>query len=244
MRNFFGNMPPVVRNLILINALMLLFTSLSNQFMYAHFALYYPGSPMFEPWQFVTYLFMHGGIGHLLFNMYALWLFGNALEYQWGGKKFLTFYLITGIGAALFYMLVLWIQVRYAEAALSPWELEQIYNTINAPDFVDEVRALHARGLGYTGLLGIMTTPMVGASGAVYGVLLGFGMLYPNTVLRFLFPPVALKAKWVVIGYGALELVLGLVNSGGNIAHFAHIGGMLFGFIMIKYWQRKGKMYY
>jgi membrane associated rhomboid family serine protease len=231
-------MPPIVRNLIFINAALLLLTMFSGDFMYEHFALYYPGSPHFQPYQLLTHIFMHGGFGHLLFNMYALWLFGNALECQWGGKKFLTFYLVTGIGAALFYVLVLWIQVLYAEAQIDPATLTQM-------------KVLLQEGRGFVNLSPTMqqwyvtmNTPMVGASGAVYGVLLGFGMLYPNTVLQFIFPPVALKAKWVVIGYGAIELILGLANSGGNIAHFAHIGGMLFGLIMIKYWQRKGRMYY
>jgi membrane associated rhomboid family serine protease len=206
--------------------------------MYEHFALYYPGSPLFKPYQLLTHIFMHGGFGHLLFNMYALWLFGNALEYQWGGKKFLTFYLVTGIGAALFYALVLWIQVLHAEAQIDTATLAQMKELLREGNiFVNRSPAMQQWYV-------TMNTPMVGASGAVYGVLLGFGMLYPNTVLQFIFPPVALKAKWVVIGYGAIELVLGLVNSGGNIAHFAHIGGMLFGFILIKYWQRKGRMYY
>jgi membrane associated rhomboid family serine protease len=170
--------------------------------------------------------------------MYALWLFGNALEYQWGGKKFLSFYLATGIGAALFYALVLWIQVIHAEAQIDAATLAQMKTLLHeGRGFVSLTPAMQQWYV-------TMNTPMVGASGAVYGVLLGFGMLYPNSVLHLIFPPVALKAKWVVVGYGAIELILGLVNSGGNIAHFAHIGGMLFGFIMIKYWQRKGKMYY
>lgn len=238
MNGFFRNMPPIVRNLIVINVAMLLLTTFSGEFMYEHFALYYPGSPLFKPYQLLTHMFMHGGFGHLLFNMYALWLFGNALEYQWGGKKFLIFYLATGIGAALFYALVLWIQVLQAEAQIDAATLTQMKELLQGGNiFIDRSPAMQQWYV-------TMNTPMVGASGAVYGVLLGFGMLYPNTVLRFIFPPVALKAKWVVIGYGAIELILGLANSGGNIAHFAHVGGMLFGFILIKYWQRKGRMYY
>ncbi|MDR3133447.1 MAG: rhomboid family intramembrane serine protease [Prevotellaceae bacterium] len=231
-------MPPIVRNLIVINIAMLLITTFRDSFMYEHFALYYPGSPLFKPYQLLTHIFMHGGFGHLLFNMYALWLFGNALEYQWGGKKFLTFYLVTGIGAALFYSLVLWLQLLHAEAQIDVATLAQM------KEWLQEGNVLISRTPAMQQWYVTMSTPMVGASGAVYGVLLGFGMLYPNTVLHFIFPPIALKAKWVVIGYGAIELILGLANSGGNIAHFAHVGGMLFGFIMIKYWQRKGRMYF
>jgi membrane associated rhomboid family serine protease len=217
---------------------MLLLTKVSGTLMYENFALFYPGSPLFKPWQLLTHIFMHGGIGHLLFNMYALWLFGTALECQWGGKKFLLFYLVTGVGAALFYSFVLWLQVFQAEAQIDPETLTQMKNLLDSDRiFTSTTPAMRH---WYT----IMNTPMVGASGAVYGVLLGFGMLYPNTVLRFIFPPIALKAKWVVIGYGAIELILGLVNSGGNIAHFAHIGGMLFGFLLLYYWKRRGKMYY
>lgn len=231
-------MPPIVRNLIVINALLLLLTKVSGMFMYENFALFYPGSPLFKPWQLLTHIFMHSGIGHLLFNMYALWLFGTALECQWGGKKFLLFYLITGVGAALFYSAILWLQVVQAEAKIDPDTLTQMKNLlIGDRIFTSTTPAMRD-------WYEIMNTPMVGASGAVYGVLLGFGMLYPNTVLRFIFPPVALKAKWVVIGYGAIEMVLGLINSGGNIAHFAHIGGMLFGFLLLYYWKRRGKMYY
>jgi len=213
--NIFRNTPLVVRNLIVINVIMLAATWLveqaGNDFMIRYFALFYPASPLFQPWQFVTHMFMHGGVWHLAFNMYALWMFGSSLEYQWGSKKFLFFYFVTGIGAALFYSLVLWIQLTYTEAPALWFE--------------------------------IMRTPMVGASGAVYGVLLGFGMLFPDVRLQFIFPPVSLRAKWAVIIFGVLELALGISNHGGNIAHFAHVGGMVFALILIKMWKRKNTMY-
>ena len=235
---FLGNVPPVVLNLILINALMLLLTNVTGELMYEKAALFYPGSPMFKPWQLVTHIFMHGGIGHLLFNMYALWLFGCSLEYQWNSRKFLLFYLVTGVGAALFYSFVLWLQIVRVEALIDPETLAQMKALLSDNRIFTSTTPAMRRWYE------IMNTPMVGASGAVYGVLMGFGMLYPNTVLQFIFPPVALKAKWVVIIYGALELALGLVNSGGNIAHLAHVGGMLFGFLLIRYWKKRGKMYY
>jgi membrane associated rhomboid family serine protease len=239
----FSTTPPVVKNLIILNVAMLVVTALAahvfdSDFMTEHLAMFYPGSPFFEPYQLLTHMFMHAGIWHLAFNMYALWLFGTSLEYQWGGKKFLLFYLVTGIGAAVFYSGVLWLQAAQLEAQIDPDTLVQMKRLLldgqvlrNGTPAMQQWQTL-------------MCTPMVGASGAVYGVLLGFGMLFPNMVLRFIFPPVALKAKWVVVIYGALELFFGLSNSGGNVAHFAHIGGMLFGFILIRYWKRKGRLYY
>jgi membrane associated rhomboid family serine protease len=230
-------MPPIVKNLIIINVLMLLASLINKDFVREHFALYYPGSPLFKPHQLITHIFVHGGPFHLLFNMYALWLFGCTLEHQWGGKKFLLFYLVTGIGAALFYSLVLWLQVWHIESQIDAATLAQMKDLLrNGQSFIDRTTNMQQ-------WLSVMTTPMVGASGAVYGVLLGFGMLYPNAVLQFIFPPVSLKAKWMVVIYGSLELLLGLTNSGGNIAHFAHVGGMLFGFFMIRYWKHKGNMY-
>jgi len=207
----FNRIPPVVRNLLIINTLMLLAMSINEEFMLEKFALFYPASPFFKPYQYITYMFMHGGFAHLFFNMYALFLFGSVLEQVWGSKKFFIYYMITGLGAAAFFTFTNWL----VSTGYSP---EQ---------YIDLLR-----------------TPTVGASGAVFGILLGYGMLFPNNVLQLLIPPVALKAKWLVIIYGALELVLGITASGSNIAHFAHIGGMLFGFILIKYWNKKGRMYF
>lgn len=212
-RGFLANMPPVVKNLLIINAIMLLATFITGDLLYEKLALFYPASPLFKPYQFVTHIFMHGNFLHLFFNMYALWVFGCALEYVWGSKRFFTFYMATGIGAAAFHTFVLWLTVSSTPA-----------NTV-----------------AYYQML---MTPTVGASGAIYGVLLGYGMLFPNNVLQLLFPPVALKAKWFVLIFGALELILGLTNRGGNIAHFAHLGGMIFAYIFIRLWRQKGRMYF
>ena len=206
-----NRIPPIVKNIIIINTLMLLATLVNEEFMLRNFALFYPTSPLFKPYKYITYMFMHGGFAHIFFNMYAFFLFGSVLEQVWGSKKFLLYYMITGLGAAAFYTFTNWL----ISAGYSP---EQYYD-----------------------LLG---TPTVGASGAVFGILLGYGMLFPNSVLQLLFPPIAIKAKWLVIIYGGLELVLGITSPGSQIAHFAHIGGMLFGFILIKYWNRKGRMYF
>lgn len=218
---FMSNFPPVIKNLVIINALMLLITLLTGDFMYEKFSLFYVESPFFKPYQFITHMFMHGDFIHLFFNMYTLVIFGIVLEQIWGSQKFFLYYMVTGLGAAALHTLVLYIQASSLEGAAM------------AGDFA-AIESLKA----------IMSTPTVGASGAVYGVLLAYGMLFPNNVLQLLIPPVAIKAKWMVLIFGGLELVLGITNTGGNIAHFAHLGGMIFGYILIRYWKKNNRMYY
>lgn len=218
---FFNSMPPVIKNLVIINGLMLLITFFTGNFMYEKFSLFYFGSELFRPYQFVTHMFMHGNFIHLFFNMYSLIIFGVVLEQVWGSKKFFIYYMVTGLGAAALHSLVLYI------------------------DVASQMNALEAgSAVAKANIEAIMFTPTVGASGAVYGVLLAYGMLFPNNVLQLIFPPVALKAKWFVLIFGAIELVLGVSNTGGNIAHFAHLGGMLFGYFLILYWKRNNRMYY
>lgn len=212
--------PPVIKNLLIINTLMLILTFIAKDFMYEKFSLFYIGSPYFRPYQFVTHMFMHGGFVHLFFNMYSLVIFGVVLEQIWGSKKFLFYYMVTGLGAAAIHSFVLYL------------DASSLASAANAGNFAA------SQNLGI-----LMATPTVGASGAVYGVLLAYGMLFPNNVLQLLFPPVALKAKWFVLIFGAIELVLGLSNSGGEVAHFAHLGGMIFGYILIRYWKKNNKMY-
>jgi membrane associated rhomboid family serine protease len=218
---FMSNFPPVIKNLVIINALMLLITLLTGDFMYEKFSLFYVESPFFKPYQFITHMFMHGDFIHLFFNMYTLVIFGIVLEQIWGSQKFFLYYMVTGLGAAALHTLVLYIQASSLEGAAM------------AGDFA-----------AMESLKAIMSTPTVGASGAVYGVLLAYGMLFPNNVLQLLIPPVAIKAKWMVLIFGGLELVLGITNTGGNIAHFAHLGGMIFGYILIRYWKKNNRMYY
>ena len=218
---FMSNFPPVIKNLVIINALMLLITLLTGDFMYEKFSLFYVESPFFKPYQFITHMFMHGDFIHLFFNMYTLVIFGIVLEQIWGSQKFFLYYMVTGLGAAALHTLVLYIQASSLEGAAM------------AGDFA-----------AMESLKAIMSTPTVGASGAVYGVLLAYGMLFPNNVLQLLIPPVAIKAKRMVLIFGGLELVLGITNTGGNIAHFAHLGGMIFGYILIRYWKKNNRMYY
>ena len=216
-----GSMPPVVKNLLLVNVLMYLITIITGNFMYENFALFYFESPLFKPYQLVTHMFMHGGFTHILFNMYTLYIFGCVLERVWGSQKFLFYYFVTGIGAALLHMGVMWVQ------------LQGYIADYNAGDM-----------FAGTQIQALLSTPTVGASGAIYGLLLAYGMLFPDNIMQLIFPPVALKAKWFVIIFGALELLLGLSGRGGNVAHFAHLGGMIFGFFLILYWKKNNRMYY
>ena len=185
--------------------------ALRPDFMYETFSLFYPTSHYFRPWQIITHMFMHGGFWHLFFNMYTLFIFGCVLERMWGPKKFLLFYFVTGIGAALLHTGVQALEM-------------QAYMSQTAEGSVSAVKAIHD----------LKMTPTVGASGAIYGVLIGYAMLFPDSVLTLVFPPVSLKAKWFVIIFAVIELFTGIFSTsirsvGGGVAHFAHLGGMLFG---------------
>jgi membrane associated rhomboid family serine protease len=182
-------------------------------------------------------MFMHGGMGHIFFNMYALWIFGKTLESVWGSKRFLIYYLATGLGAAFFHQLVNYIQFAPDIVALkAAYSVDRINSTL--------LNEILQPGNQFYQIGRDLIRPTVGASGAVYGVLLAFGMLFPNTPLYIMFIPIPIKAKWLVIGFGALELFLGITNSGGSIAHFAHLGGMIFGFFLIRYWNKFTKNFY
>ena len=217
---FMSNVPAAVKNLIIINALVMVMTALNENFMYEKFALFYPTSPFFHWWQPLTHMFMHGGFWHLFFNMYTLWIFGSQLERVWGAKKFLLFYFVTGLGAALVHTGVEWLQMQnwLAEAADGSYAAQL------------SIRALKM-------------TPTVGASGAIYGVLMGYAMLYPDAVMALVFPPIAMKAKWFVLIFGAIELLTGVTETGGNIAHFAHLGGLIFGYLLMMYWRKSHTLY-
>ena len=244
---FLSSIPPIVKNLIIINALIFLATQIDafRVPMFRYLALYYPESPFFMPHQFFTHMFMHGGFMHLFFNMYALWIFGSPLERTWGPKRFLTFYIITGIGASLIYCLVQWIQMMGYESSMAPEALSYMKSMINDSGFINDVLDKRVQGLRsvFPGVADswylAITTPMVGASGAIFGVLLGFGMLFPNVVLQLIIPPVRLKAKYFVMIYGALELYLSIQQPGDSVAHVAHVGGLIFGYILIRLWKKQ-----
>lgn len=212
--------PPVVANLLMINILvfvaeMLLPSNVGNA-MLEFGALQFWAGGGFRIWQPLTYMFLHGGFSHIFFNMFALWMFGRVLEYDLGSRRFLTYYIVCGVGAGLIQLGVNWLEfsVVAADPAAAPLTV---------------MRYAHAS--------------TIGASGAVFGLLLAFGMLHPNNMIMLMFPPVALKAKWFVVIYGVIELLAG-IRGGGGVAHFAHLGGMLFGWLLLRYWKRSGKVYY
>lgn len=216
MNSFVQSTPSVVKNLIIANCVALLATTLLpfGDIIIEHFALFNVESPYFRSYQIFTYMFLHGGFSHLFFNMFALWMFGRTLEWRLGPQRFFTYYMICGVGAALLQM-----GVGYAEYQ----------------------HALTATGNMAYQLLGI---PTVGASGAVYGLLLAFGVLYPNQIIMLVFPPIRLKAKWFVVIYGLLELFFGLSGYQQGVAHFAHLGGMIWGFGLLWWWRKRGKIFF
>lgn len=242
-RSGFNAIPPVVKNLIIINIIMLLATyilSMRGIDLTSILGLRYFQSPEFRPYQLVTHMFMHGGFTHLLFNMFALWMFGRVLEGVWGPKRFFIYYFVTGLGAALLHTFVNFLEFQSVASKMTPEAVEMVMT--QGTEIFNQGKNFSDPIAGKLNLL--LNIPTVGASGAVFGILLGFGMLFPNTQLMLLFPPIPIKAKYFVMGYGAIELYLGLTQSGSNIAHFAHLGGMLFGFFLIKYWNKNTKHFY
>ncbi len=262
----FSMMPPAVKNLLIINVLFFAATWILqgrgidlNQIL----GLSWVESETFRPWQFITYMFMHADPMHLFFNMFALWMFGYLIENFWGAKRFLVFYFVTGIGAALVQLGINWFEFNQLKDVL------EIYaSNPNIADFKNIVQSHFASRENVdmannllrqwsmrpddTVFIGQsleqlrimmewrMSIPMVGASGAVFGILLAFGMMFPNQriYIYFLFP---IKAKYFVILYGALEFFFGISGAQSGVAHFAHLGGMLFGFLLIMYWRNKYK---
>lgn len=225
--SFLSSIPPVTKNLIIINLLMWLasFVLLSRfDFnLVKYLGLHYITADGFNAVQFVTYMFVHdpNSLAHVFFNMFSLFIFGRTLEMVWGSKRFLVYYLSTGIGAGIIQELVWWLTV----VGQDYMPAETIYNTIvNVPVDI------------YTGMLNT-----IGASGAVFGILLAFAMLFPNAEMFLMFIPIPIKAKYFVAFYAIAELFFGVAGSAGdNVAHFAHLGGMLFGLILILYWRKKG----
>ena len=216
----FSILPVVVKNLLIINIIFFLATWAAEVVwridLSDYLGLHYIGASDFRPYQFVTYMFMHGNFAHIFFNMFALWMFGNTIENAWGPKKFLIFYFVCGIGAGMTQELVQYIQLH---DIIANYEYVRIGN----------------RSIPVDEYLNMLTT--VGASGAVYGILLAFGMMWPNSRIYIYFA-IPIKAKWFVIIYGLIELFSGF-SSVDNVAHFAHVGGMLFGLILILYWRYK-----
>ncbi len=235
----FPSLPPVTKNLLIINILIwaaTLFAPSLDGPLSRLAALHYFTSPGFNVAQLVTYMFVHGSFTHLFFNMFALVMFGGIIERSMGSARFLFYYISCGIFAGLVQMGAYAVMLHHYQGLVPP---DVFHETITrgwqylqqGQNFVDPT-------LGTINLL--VNSPMVGASGAIYGIILAFGMLFPNQPVYLFFIPVPIKAKWLVIGYGVLELLLGLGTMVDNVAHFAHLGGMIAGIILILYWKRKG----
>jgi membrane associated rhomboid family serine protease len=269
-RPYTNTIPPVIKNLIILNVLFLLATwafSSAGTDLVELLGMHYPESEKFRFYQIITYMFMHDpkSIGHIFFNMFALWMFGRVLESVWGPRRFLIYYFVTGIGALALHMLVNYIEISSVKSAIeafnntpAPDVFEKFVNK-HLPNPSDQLRDFIQQWYSEPGNIAYMKEsgelmnqiltlkidiPTVGASGAVFGILLAFGMLFPNTQLMLLFPPIPIKAKYFVFGYGLIELFLGFMQPGSNVAHFAHLGGMIFGYFMIKYWNKSSRNFY
>ena len=236
--------PPVVKNLLIINILFFVATWVMQSKgidLAFYLGAFYFDSPLFRIWQPISYMFMHGGFTHILFNMFALYMFGSVLENRWGPKKFLNFYLITGLGALALQLLVQSIEVYNITGSI-------VNHGAVTIDLAEGMAGTNLTGLTREQsqtLLGIYIGPMVGASGAIFGLLVAFGMLYPNVEMYIMFIPVAIKAKYIMPVYIVIELILGVAKfQGDSVAHYAHLGGALLGFILVKLWKDKDRNTY
>lgn len=227
--NSFQSIPPVIKNLVILNALVYFAQQIfGNNGPYGVenlFALHDTHSVYFRPHQLITHMFMHGSLPHLLFNMLALWMFGSILENLWGSKRFLVFYVLCGLGAAVLHLGVLYVEMADVMEVFRQLPASQQEELLYSPNFK-------------------VNTATVGASGAVFGCLAAFGYLFPNSLIYvYFFIPI--KAKWFVIFYAALELWLGVQNSAGdNVAHWAHLGGALVGFLLVLYWNKRNRRHF
>lgn len=248
----FRNLPPVTKNLLIVNIIIWVAIQFFPQSTLIKFedicALHYFTADTFNPAQLVTYMFLHQDFFHLLFNMFALFMFGMVVEYRLGGKRFLFYYISCGIGAALIQEGVFALMISHyasilpdgAVAAISSGNLADIDTLMNA-----NLSALTLPQWQYieaiSSIYQLVYVPVIGASGAIFGVLLAFGFMYPRQPIYIMFIPIPIQARWVIIGYGALELIQGIGNNAGdNVAHFAHLGGMAIGIIILLIWKRKG----
>lgn len=274
MTNFrpqgFQILPLVVKNLLIINGLLFLATIVLQSSFHVSLinilGLHFFTSSEFRPYQLVTHMFMHGSLMHIFSNMFSLWMFGSALENHWGPKRFLLFYFVCGLGGAFLHLGITWFEYANMQDAVNSYLMNPgiaEFATLSAKyDYLVNMNAIdqfisqwkqypldasfvkQSEEMASSFLTILADIPIVGASGAVFGVLLGFGMLFPNTYLFLLFPPIPIKAKYFVFFYGLFELYAGFSGTQSGIAHFAHIGGMLFGFILIKLWARNRNTFY
>lgn len=254
------NITPVVKQLLIINIIFFFGTEYIGNYAYELFSLYYPEFHMFRFWQPLTHMFMHGGLMHIAFNMFALYMFGSTLEHFWGGKKFLFFYISCGLGAAMLHVIANYVSLQYVMNNLSSLHLSKAdysvilntdYKTVfdsnnqmiegNYKAILDKVHCTQEQYNTLTTAINNFQTPAVGASGAIYGLLIAFAFMFPNAELMLMFIPFPIKAKYFVPGLVAMDLFSGFTGysiMGGGIAHFAHIGGAITGFIMMWIWKK------
>jgi len=262
------NLTPIVKNILIINVLLFALPAVagSADLMIDYFGLRYIFAPSFSVYQIVTHMFIHGGFSHLLYNMFGLIVFGPMLETVWGSQRFLLFYMVCGLGASALYSGVHFFEIYQAQTA------REVFITMPSPEnyvnflennfpeyyssqinFIEyfaknkesELYAEEAVKSMNTLILRKINSPMVGASGAIFGILMAFGLLFPNTELMLLFPPIPVKAKFVVGFYGLTALFGALhKNPGDNVAHFAHLGGMLFAWFFVLYWRKYSSKFY
>lgn len=237
------NIPDVTKNLVILNILFFVVTLIlesqgigfSNKL-----SIHYPTSPFFEPYQVITHFFMHGGIGHLFFNMFGLVIFGSRLEQLWGKKRFFIFYIVTAFGATLLHWLTQGFEVYQLTGEIFP---EKFYTNL---EFIDNGVQWEGNGNWFEKpLMGVYMQPSLGASGSIYGLLAGYALLFPNTEFQLLFPPIPIKAKWLALFLIAGAYLMALErNPDDNIGHIAHLGGALFGFILIQIWKKDRTNFY
>lgn len=256
------NTPPVVKNLLIINLIVFIMQTITpiGEDMTTWFGLCSWHGTNFMPYQFITSIFLHGSITHLFSNMFALWMFGRLLEYDLGSRRFLMFYLITGVGAGVFDVLIsefqyqsLMTSVEAFMANPTPTGFGDIMPSRNIINESMDAWRVNPSSYGYIAgaIEGVNSyvdafanRVTIGASGAVFGVLLAFGLMHPNDRIQLLIPPIPIKAKYFVMGYGAIELYLGMTGAHTGVAHFAHLGGMIWGFILLWTWKKRGEIYY
>lgn len=233
MNNLFGNLPTITKNLLIINVL-LFFATLTFEPLIGLLGVFYPDSPNFKIWQIITYMFMHSdtNFGHIFFNMFALVMFGSVIERVLGQKRFFNYYFICGLGALVLQYGIQAFEVSQITGSIMPYHKfgEEFMRNLTSQEF-DVIQSIYR-------------TPLVGASGAIYGLLLAYGFLFPNAELMLIFLPIPIKAKYFIPILIVIEIFLGFSNSGSSIAHLAHVGGALFGFILLKMWGIKRTNYY
>jgi len=260
---FLASIPPVTKNILIINvAVYLLDLGLKSMRIdiTEHLALYNFKSPYFNPYQIITHMFMHGSLGHIFFNMFGVFMFGRVIETVIGSKKFFLLYMMSGIGAALLQLAITNFQLQALQNSVMTlsnaptpegcWAIMHKYNYILTDQATSIIQAWkeNPNSLEYSNqamqilnslVIWLINNPMIGASGAVFGVLIAFGMLFPNVELMLIFFPVPIKAKYLIPGYAVLELFLGVAQfKGDNIAHYAHLGGAIVGFFLVRYWKK------